>query len=55
MSLQKYVLAELERSAHLGTPAELVAEVEAGIRAQGIDGLASSSSASLLWTDRDAH
>ena len=55
MSLQEYVLSELERSAHLRTPAELVAEVEAGIRAQGIGGLASSSSASLPRGDRDAH
>ena len=55
MSLQEYLLAELERGARLRTPAELVAEVEAHIRDEGIDGLASSSSASLVRADRADH
>ena len=55
MSLQEYLLAELERSARLRTPAELVADVEARMRAQGTDGLASSSSAAVVRADRAAH
>ena len=54
MSLQEYVLAELERNAHLRTPAELVAEVESRIRIEGVAGLATSSSARLLRDDRAA-
>ena len=55
MSLQEYVLAELERSAHLRTPAELVAEVEARIRVDGVVGLPASSSARRVRADRESH
>lgn len=55
MSLQEFLLAELEQNAHLRTPAELVAEVEARLRVDGGAGLASSSSAPLVRADRDGH
>ena len=55
MSLQEFLLAELERNAHLRSPAELVAEVEARIRVDGVMGLAASSSAPLVRADRDGH
>ena len=55
MSLQEFLLAELERNAHLRTPAELVAEVEARMSVDGVAGLAASSSAPLVRADRDGH
>ncbi|HEX6538378.1 MAG TPA: hypothetical protein VF155_04280 [Candidatus Dormibacteraeota bacterium] len=55
MSLQEYVLAELERNARLKTPAELVADVEARIRVEGMEGMTSTSSAAVVRADRDAH
>lgn len=55
MSLQEFLLAELERNASLRTPAELVAEVEARIRVGGVVGLAASSSAPLVRADRGGH
>ena len=55
MSLQEFLLAELERNAHLRTPSELVAEVEARIRVDGVVGLPASSSAPLVRADRERH
>lgn len=53
MSLQEYVLAELERNAATRTPAELVAEVEARMRDEGRDGYAHVSAAAIIRQDRD--
>jgi len=55
MSLQEYLLVELERNAGLRSPAELVAEVEQRMRAEGAEGYARGSSAELVRTDRAAH
>ena len=55
MSLQEFLLAELERNAHLRTPAELVAEVEARMRADDVAGLAAATSAPLVRAYRDGH
>ena len=54
MSLQEYLLAELERNAGLRSPAELIAEVEARMRVEGREGYAAVSSADLVRTDRDS-
>jgi hypothetical protein len=55
MSLQEYVLAELVHNASLRTPAELVAEVEARQRAEGLDGYIHTSSADIVRADRQSH
>jgi antitoxin FitA len=55
MSLQEYLLAELERNASLRTPAELVAEIEDRLRAEGPDGFARTSAARLVRGDRASH
>lgn len=55
MSLQEYLRGELTRNARTRTPAELVAEVERRLRIEGSAGFATTSSASLLRADRDAH
>lgn len=55
MSLQEYLLAELVRNADLRTPAELVEEVEGRMRSEGVEGLASRSSADAVRADREAH
>lgn len=55
MSLQEYVLAELEQNAATRTPAELVAEVEARLRDEGRDGYAHVSAAAIVRHDRDSH
>ena len=55
MSLQEYILAELEQNAATRTPAELVAEVDARLRDQGGDGYAEVSAAAIVRRDRDSH
>ncbi len=54
MSLQEYLLAEIVRNANLRSPAELVAEVEEAMRAEGREGYADASSAELVRADRDS-
>jgi plasmid stability protein len=53
MSLQEYLLAELSRNAGLRTPAELVAEVEQRLRAEGGEGFATVSTVGDIRADRD--
>lgn len=55
MSLQEYVRAEIVRNAALRTPAELVAEVEESLRAEGLEGFARVSAADLVRADRESH
>jgi plasmid stability protein len=55
MSLQEYLLTELVNMARLHTPAELVAEVEQQLRAQGRQGFAHISSADFVRADRESH
>lgn len=55
MSVQEYLLAELERNAALRTPAELVAETEGRLRAEGPDGFASTAAAEIVRADRASH
>jgi len=55
MSLQEFLLAEMIQSASLRSPADLVAEVAARQRAEGIDGFSSVSSAEVMRQDRDTH
>jgi hypothetical protein len=55
MSLQEYLLAELERNAALRTPAELVAETEDRLRAEGAEGFARTPAAQILQAERAAH
>ncbi len=55
MSLQEYLLAELVENAKLRSPAELVAEVEARMRARGPGGYARGTSASIIRADRESH
>ncbi len=55
MSLQEYLRAELCRGARLRTPAELVAEIEERLRAEGAEGFATPSSADALRADRSEH
>jgi antitoxin FitA len=55
MSLQEYLLAELNRNATLRSPAELVAEIAERQRAEGIDGFSTLSSAVVIRHDRDTH
>lgn len=55
MSLQEYVLSELQRNASLRSPADLVAEVESRIRLEGPEGLAAASSAATVRADRASH
>lgn len=54
MSIQEYVLAELTQAARTRTPAELVAEVELRMRAEGTDGFATVSSADRVRAERDS-
>ncbi len=53
MSLQEFLLFELVRNARLSTPAEVVAEVESGLRIRGGDGFAEASSAAIIRSDRE--
>jgi plasmid stability protein len=55
MSLQEYLLGELTRGAQMRTPAELIEEIERGMRAVGTDGFASVSSADYVRADRGSH
>ena len=55
MSLQEYLLAELEQNAELRTPTELVAEVEQRMRSEGREGYAVVSSAPAVRSDRVSH
>lgn len=54
-SLQEYLLEELCRNARLRTPAELVAEVERRLAAEGRRGFARVSAADYLRADRESH
>jgi antitoxin FitA len=55
MSLQEYVLQELQTSAHLRTPAELIAEVERRMRVEGREGFARVTTADYVRADRESH
>ena len=55
LSLQEYLLAELQRNAALRTPAELVAATEERMRVEGHQGFARESAASAVRADRDSH
>lgn len=55
MSLQEYLLADLERNAALRGPAELVAEVEERMRTEAGEGFARVSSADVIRADRGSH
>ena len=55
MSVQEYLRTELERNAALRTPAELVAETEGRLRAEGPDGFAPTSAAQVVRADRATH
>jgi plasmid stability protein len=55
MSLQEYLLSELERNARLRSPSELAVEVEGRIKIEGQDGLPRVSSAALVRADRASH
>ena len=55
MSVQEYLLAELERNALLRTPAELVAETEGRLRAEGSEGFASTTAGHIVRADRASH
>lgn len=52
-SLQEYLLAELIEGARLRTPAEIAAEVEAEIAAEGPAGYTTSAATTLIRDDRD--
>ena len=55
MSLQEYLLAELERNAALRTPAELVAETEGRLRVEGPEGFSSTAAGQVVRADRASH
>jgi hypothetical protein len=55
MSLQEYLLAELVRTATLRTPADLVDEVTARLRAEGPEGFSRVSAAEVVRVDRGSH
>jgi plasmid stability protein len=55
MSLQEYLRAELTRNARTSTPAELVAATRRRLSLEGDEGFATTSSASVLRSDRQAH
>jgi plasmid stability protein len=55
MSLQEYLLSELQRNASLRSPAELVADVESRIRLEGSEGLVAASSTATVRADRESH
>jgi plasmid stability protein len=55
MSLQEYLLGELTRGAQTRTPAELIAEVERRMRAEGVHGLSSVSAVDHVRADRESH
>jgi len=55
MSLQEYIRHELVRSATLRSPAELVAEVDMQMQAEGPQGFVDESVAELVRADRESH
>lgn len=55
MSLQMYLREELVRNARVRTPAEIVAEVDRSIEAEGPAGYARASAADLIRADRELH
>lgn len=55
MSVQEYLLAELKRNAALRTPAELVAETEVRLWAEGPEGFASTAAGQIVRADRASH
>ncbi len=55
MSLQEYLLSELECNASLRTPAEIVAETEGRLRGEGPQGFAPTTAAQIIRVDRDSH
>lgn len=55
MSVQEYLLAELERNAALQTPAELVAETEVRLRAEGPESFAPTAAGQIERADRASH
>ncbi|HWE68384.1 MAG TPA: hypothetical protein VG298_17225 [Acidimicrobiales bacterium] len=55
MSLQEFLLAELERNAAQRTPGELVAETEERLRLEGTGGFAPHSAAAYVRADRASH
>ncbi|MGH3851284.1 MAG: FitA-like ribbon-helix-helix domain-containing protein [Pseudonocardiaceae bacterium] len=55
MSVQEYLLAELKRNAALRTPAELVAETESRLRAEGPEGFAPTAAGKVVRADRASH
>ncbi|MGH9045123.1 MAG: FitA-like ribbon-helix-helix domain-containing protein [Acidimicrobiales bacterium] len=52
MSLQEYLLVELERNAALRTPAELIAETEDRMGVEGPKGFARRSAAEIVRSGR---
>ena len=54
-SLQEYLLGLLVETSQYRTPAEIVADVEARLEAEGADGFASVSVVDAVRSDRDAH
>ena len=55
MSVQEYLLAELVRNAALRTPAELVAETEGRLRAEGPEGFAATAASQIVRAERASH
>lgn len=55
MSVQEYLLAELTRNARRRSPAELVAEVDSRMRAEGRAGFARVGSEDFVRADRESH
>ena len=52
-SLQEYLRAELIEGARLRTPAEIAAEVEADLAAEGSAGYTTTAATTLIRDDRD--
>lgn len=55
MSVQEYLLAELERNAALRTPAELVSETEGRLQAEGPEGFSPTAAGQVVRADRASH
>lgn len=55
MSIQEYLLAELERNAALRTPAELVAETAVRLQTEGPLGFALTTAQDVVRADRASH
>lgn len=54
-NLQEFMLADLDRGAAMGTPREIVIEVERNLHATGAEVFSDVSSASVLAADREWH